>query len=66
MRLKETKMKYKTIVLEYQPVASKMAKLVEETSNEYAKEGYKLVSFSVTQSAKAILVFEVPASLENA
>ncbi len=59
-------MKYKTLVLKYQPVASKMARLVEEAANEYAKKGYKLVSFSVTLSAKAILVFEVPTSLENA
>lgn len=53
-------MKYKTVVLKYNPRAKKMAEEVEKTANLYAEKGYKLVTFSVTLSAKAILVFEVP------
>lgn len=54
------KMKYKTVVLKYNPRAKKMAEEVEKTANEYAKEGWNLLTFSVTLSAKAILVFEKP------
>lgn len=53
-------MKYKTVVLKYNPRAEKMAEEVEKVANEYAEKGWKLVTFSVTLSAKAILVFEVP------
>ncbi len=53
-------MKYKTVVLKYNPRAEKMAKEVEKAANEYAEKGWKLISFSVTLSAKAILVFEIP------
>lgn len=54
------KMKYKTVVLKYNPRAKKMAEEVEKIANEYAKEGWNLLTFSVTLSAKAILVFEKP------
>ena len=47
-------MKYKTVVLKYNHRAEKMA------ANEYAGKGWKLVTFSITLAAKAILVFEVP------
>ena len=53
-------MKYKTVVLKYNPRAEKMAEEVENAANEYAEKGWKLITFSVTLSAKAILVFEVP------
>ena len=53
-------MRYKTVVLKYNPHAKKMAEEVEKTANEYAEKGWKLITFSVTLSAKAILVFEVP------
>ncbi len=53
-------MKYKTVALKYNPRAKKMAEEVEKVANEYAEKGWKLVTFSVTLSAKAILVFEVP------
>lgn len=53
-------MKYKTVVLKYNPCAKKMAEEVEKKSNEYLGKGWKLVTFSITLSAKAILVFEVP------
>lgn len=53
-------MKYKTVVADYNPRAEKMAEEVEKVANEYAERGWELLSFSVTPSAKAILVFEVP------
>lgn len=53
-------MKYKTVVADYNPRAEKMAEEVEKVANEYAERGWKLLSFSVTPSSKAILVFEVP------
>ncbi len=53
-------MRYKTVVLKYNPRAKNMAEEVEKVANEYAEKGWKLVTFSVTLSAKAILVFEVP------
>ena len=53
-------MTYKTIVIDYAPKAKKMAAAIEETANERALDGWELVTFSVTNSAKAILVFRVP------
>lgn len=53
-------MTYRTVVVEYAPKAKKMAVAIEEAANEYAKKGWELVTFSVTNSAKAILVFRVP------
>ncbi len=53
----ELLMTYKTVVIDYNPKADKMAANVEKTANEMAKEGWNLVTFSVTNSAKAILVF---------
>ena len=57
---KEFFMKYKTVVLKYNPRAKKMEEEVEKVANEYAEKGWKLITFSVTLSAKAILVFEIP------
>ena len=51
---------YKTAVIGYAPKAADMAAAVEEKANEMAQKGWKLVTFSATGSAKAILVFEVP------
>lgn len=53
-------MRYKTVVLKHNPHAKNMAEEVEKVANEYAEKGWKLVTFSVTLSSKAILVFEVP------
>ncbi len=53
-------MTYKTIVIDYAPKAKKMAAAIEETVNERAQDGWELVTFSVTNSAKAILVFRAP------
>lgn len=52
-------MTYKTIVIDYAPKAKKMAAAIEKTANEKAQDGWELVTFSVTNSAKAILVFRV-------
>ena len=53
-------MAYKTIVIDYAPKAKKMAEAIEKTANEKAQDNWELVTFSVTNSAKAILVFRVP------
>ena len=53
-------MTYKTIVIDYAPKAKKMAEAIEKTANEMAEDGWELVTFSVTNSAKAIMVFRVP------
>ena len=53
-------MTYKTIVTDYAPRAKKMATAIEQTANEKAQAGWELVTFSVTSSCKAILVFRVP------
>lgn len=53
-------MTYKTIVIDYAPKAKKMAAAIENTANERAKDGLEFVTFYVTNSAKAILVFRVP------
>ena len=53
-------MTYKTVVVGYAPKAKKMAEAIERTINECALDGWELLTFSVTNSAKAILVFRVP------
>ena len=61
-------MTYKTIVIDYAPKARKMAAAIEDRANELARHGWELVSFSVTNSAKAILLFRVtedPAATEE-
>ena len=40
--------------------AKEMAAAIERTVNERAQEGWELMTFSVTNSAKAILVFRLP------
>lgn len=53
-------MTYRTVVIDYAPKAKEMASAIEHTANERAQNGWELVTFSVTNSAKAILVFRVP------
>lgn len=53
-------MTYKTIVIDYAPKAKKMAAAVEKEANKMAQNGWELVTLSVTNSAKAILVFRIP------
>ena len=45
-------MTYKTIVIDYAPKAKEMAAAIERTANERAQEGWELMTFSVTNSAK--------------
>ena len=49
--------KYKTIVLPYSSIAPKMAEAIENEANFQSEHGYELVTFSVNNSARAILVF---------
>jgi energy-coupling factor transporter ATP-binding protein EcfA2 len=58
-------MTYKTILIDYAPKAKKMAIAIEEKANEKAQEGWELVSFSITNSAKAILVFRLPEEMKQ-
>ena len=50
-------MMYQTICVDYAPQTAKMAAAIEAKANEMAAEGWELVTFSITNSAKAILVF---------
>ena len=58
-------MVYKTVVTDYAPKANKMADEIEKTINEKAKEGWEPVTFSVTNSCKAIILFCVPDNTEK-
>ncbi len=49
---------YRTELIGYTPVAKKMAKKIEDKCNEMEKEGYVLVSATITLGAKAILIFQ--------
>ena len=49
---------YKTVVIEYFPKADTMAKKVKKISNEMLEDEYELVTMSITNSAKAILIFK--------
>lgn len=56
---------YKTVVTDYAPRAKKAADEIEKIINEKAKEGWKPVTFSVTNSCKAIILFCVPDNTEQ-
>lgn len=49
---------YKTIVIGYTPKANDLAQKIEEKANEMTQKGHTLITFSITGSAKSILVFE--------
>lgn len=51
-------MSYKTVIIDYAPKTKSMSSAIESKANEMAENGYKLVTMSVTNSAKAILVFK--------
>ena len=59
LRIEVTSMTYKAIVIDYAPKAKEMAAAIERTANERAREGWELMTFSVTNSAQAILVFRL-------
>lgn len=48
----------KTIVIDYESIAKNMADTIEEVCNKQLKEKWELVTFSITSSNKAILVFK--------
>ncbi len=51
-------MKYIARVIEYSPRAQELCQRIEEAANlAWEKEGLRLVTFSVTGSAKAVAVF---------
>ena len=50
-------MQIKTVVVDYEPRAKKMAQQIEDVANEMEKKGYEFLTFSITGSAKAILAF---------
>ena len=58
-------MTYKTIVIDCAAKAKKLAAAIEKTVNECAQDGWELVTFSVTSSGKAILVFRVPETVQQ-
>lgn len=60
-----TSMTYKTFMIDYAPKAKEMAAAIERTVNERAQEGWELMTFSVTNSAKAILVFRLPNAVQQ-
>lgn len=49
---------YKTVEIGYHPKAGDMAAPIERAANELAAQGRRVVSFSVTGSAKAIVLAE--------
>lgn len=49
---------YITEVINYSPLANKLAKKINELANEMYSKGYELIAFSVTNSAKCIVVFK--------
>ena len=52
------KIMYKTELIGYTPVAKKMAKKIEDKCNEMEKDGYVLISTTITLGAKDILIFK--------
>ena len=48
---------YKTVVLGYMPRAKKVAESVQNEVNKQEKDGFNLVTFSITPSCHPILVF---------
>ena len=58
-------MTYKTIVTDYALKAKQMADEIEKEINEKAKDGWEPVTFSVTNSCEAIILFCVPDNTEQ-
>lgn len=58
-------LQYKAVVTEYLPRAKKMATEMEQKANEMAQAGWTLVTCSITNSAKAIMLFQRGCSAEE-
>ena len=65
MTKRGTLMTYKTIVTDYALKAKKMADEIEKVINEKAKDWWEPVTFSVTNSCEAIILFCVPDNTEQ-
>ncbi|MCI6038498.1 MAG: hypothetical protein SO010_03400 [Candidatus Limiplasma sp.] len=50
-------MPYRAVVVDYAPKTRLMAAEAEKKANEMEREGWELVTFAVTNSAKGILIF---------
>lgn len=50
-------MAYMTKLVNYHPMDKRMAEEVETAANDMEKEGWELVTFSITNNGRAILVF---------
>lgn len=48
---------YKSVILGYAPKAKDCGRAVEEEANKQEKEGFTLVSFAISPSAKPVLIF---------
>lgn len=48
---------YKTVVLGYLPKAKDVAESIQNEANKQEKDGFNLVTFSISPSCKPILVF---------
>lgn len=53
-------MTYETILVDCTSKTRKMAAAIETTANERARDGWELVTFSMANADKAILVSRVP------
>ena len=49
---------------DYAPKAKERAAAIERTANERAQEGWELITFSVTNSDKSIVLFHVPNAVQ--
>ncbi|MDO4376174.1 MAG: hypothetical protein Q4C33_03265 [bacterium] len=49
---------YKTIVIGFSPTINIIANEIEEKCNEMLEEGYELITMSITNNLKAVLVFK--------
>ena len=47
---------YQTFVIAYNPAADQMAAQIQAKANELQRDGYEVVGFSITNSAKAIIL----------
>lgn len=51
-------MAYMTKLVDYHPVDKRMTEEVEKTANDMEKEGWDLVTLSITNNGRAILIFK--------
>ena len=49
--------RYRTVTIAYTPRSQELAEKIAQTANQMERQGYALLSFSVTPGARGILVF---------